>query len=69
MGQLDPALAQWVLGEARRRGATAAEILLVSAESMAAGVGWAKSKSSKAPASGGSGYACLLIIFSQRFDG
>ena len=38
MGQLDPALAQWTLDEARRRGASAAEVLLVSAESLAAGV-------------------------------
>ncbi len=38
MGELDLALAQWVLGEARRRGASAAEVLLVSAESIAAGV-------------------------------
>jgi PmbA protein len=38
MGQLDPALAQWALDEARRRGASAAEVLLVSAESIAAGV-------------------------------
>ena len=38
MDQLDPALAQWVLDQARRHGATAAEVLLVSAESIAAGV-------------------------------
>ena len=38
MGQLDPALAQWALDEARRRGASAAEVQLVSAESIAAGV-------------------------------
>jgi PmbA protein len=38
MGQLDPALAQWVLDQARRHGASAAEVLLVSAESIAAGV-------------------------------
>src|SRR5215471_7758928 len=38
MGQLDPGLAQWVLDEARRHGASAAEVLLVSAESIAAGV-------------------------------
>jgi len=38
MAQADQALAQWALDEARRRGATAAEILLVGAESLAAGV-------------------------------
>jgi PmbA protein len=38
MGQLDPGLAQWVLDEAKRHGASAAEVLLVSAESIAAGV-------------------------------
>jgi PmbA protein len=38
MDQLDPALAQWALDEARRHGASAAEVLLVSAESLAAGV-------------------------------
>ena len=38
MGQLDPALAQWTLDEARRHGASAAEVLLVSGESIAAGV-------------------------------
>ncbi|MBV8055915.1 MAG: TldD/PmbA family protein [Deltaproteobacteria bacterium] len=38
MGQLDPALAQWALDEARRHGASAAEVLLASAESIAAGV-------------------------------
>jgi PmbA protein len=38
MGQFDPALAQWVLDQARRHGATAAEVLLASAESIAAGV-------------------------------
>ena len=38
MSQLDPALAQWVLDQARHHGASAAEVLLVSAESMAAGV-------------------------------
>jgi PmbA protein len=38
MAQLDGALAEWALGEARRHGATAAEVLFVSAESTAAGV-------------------------------
>jgi len=38
MGQLDPALAQWVLDQARQNGANAAEVLLVSGESIAAGV-------------------------------
>jgi PmbA protein len=38
MGQLDPALAQWVLDQARKDGASAAEVLLVSAEAIAAGV-------------------------------
>jgi len=38
MGQLDPALAQWALDEARRHGASAAEVPLASAESIAAGV-------------------------------
>jgi PmbA protein len=38
MDQLDPSLAQWALDQARRYGATAAEVLLVSAESIAAGV-------------------------------
>jgi PmbA protein len=38
MSQLDPALAQWVLDQARQHGASAAEVLLVSAESIAAGV-------------------------------
>ncbi len=38
MDQLDPALNQWVLDQARRHGADAAEVLVVSAESIAAGV-------------------------------
>src|ERR1700691_3852206 len=38
MAQVDAALAQWALDEARRSGATAAEVLCVSAESLAAGV-------------------------------
>jgi PmbA protein len=38
MAQLDPALAEWALSEARRHGATAAEVLFVSAESTVAGV-------------------------------
>jgi PmbA protein len=38
MAQVDAALAQWVLDVARRNGATAAEVLCVSAESLAAGV-------------------------------
>lgn len=38
MAQVDAALAEWVLGVARRNGATAAEVLCVSAESLAAGV-------------------------------
>jgi PmbA protein len=38
MDQLDPALAQWTLDQAQKHGATAAEALLVSAESIAAGV-------------------------------
>ncbi len=38
MSQLDPALAEWVLSEARTRGASASEVLLVSGESLAAGV-------------------------------
>ena len=38
MAQFDPALAEWTLSQARARGATAAEVLLVSAESLAAGV-------------------------------
>lgn len=38
MDQLDPALGQWLLDQSRRHGATAAEVLLVSAESIAAGV-------------------------------
>ena len=38
MGQIDPALAQWVLDQARHHGANAAEALLVSAESTSAGV-------------------------------
>ncbi len=38
MAKLDAALAQWVLDEARRSGATAAEVLLVSGESLEAGV-------------------------------
>lgn len=38
MAELDTALAEWVLTEARRQGATAAEVLCVSAESTAAGV-------------------------------
>jgi PmbA protein len=36
--QFDPALAEWTLSHARSLGATAAEVLLVSAESLAAGV-------------------------------
>ncbi len=38
MAQFDPALAEWTLAQAKARGATAAEVLLVSAESLAAGV-------------------------------
>jgi PmbA protein len=38
MAQVDPALAQWALDEARKRGATAAEVLCVNAESISAGV-------------------------------
>jgi len=38
MAQLDAALAEWVLSEAHRHGATAAEVLFVGAESTAAGV-------------------------------
>jgi len=38
MAMLDPGLAQWALDEARRNGATAADIICVSAESLAAGV-------------------------------
>src|SRR5215469_7980681 len=38
MSQLDPGLAQWVLDQARRHGASAAEVLLASAESIAVGV-------------------------------
>jgi PmbA protein len=38
MAQVDAALAEWVLEVARRHGATAAEVLCVSAESLAAGV-------------------------------
>ncbi|MGB6552486.1 MAG: DNA gyrase modulator [Candidatus Binataceae bacterium] len=35
---LDSALAEWVLGEAKKHGASAAEVLFVGAESLAAGV-------------------------------
>jgi PmbA protein len=38
MSQLDPALAEWMLSEAQKCGATACEVLLVSGESLAAGV-------------------------------
>jgi PmbA protein len=38
MAQVDAALAQWALDVAKRHGATAAEVLCVSAESLAAGV-------------------------------
>lgn len=38
MAQFDPALAAWALDHARTRGATAAEVLLISAEALAAGV-------------------------------
>jgi PmbA protein len=38
MAQVDAALAEWVLDVARRNGATAAEVLQVSAESLSAGV-------------------------------
>jgi PmbA protein len=38
MDKIDTALAEWTLGEAKRHGATAAEVLCVSAESLAAGV-------------------------------
>ncbi len=38
MAQVDAALAEWVLEVAHRHGATAAEVLCVSAESLAAGV-------------------------------
>jgi PmbA protein len=38
MATVDLGLAEWVLGEAKARGATAAEVLCVTAESLAAGV-------------------------------
>src|ERR1700726_2390764 len=38
MAQVDSALAQWTLDEARKHGAAAAEVLCVSAESLSAGV-------------------------------
>src|SRR5712692_2011807 len=38
MAQVDPALAQWTLDEARKHGASDAEVLCVSVESLAAGV-------------------------------
>jgi len=38
MNQFEPALAEWLLSEARACGASAAEVLLVSGESIAAGV-------------------------------
>ncbi|MGH7985597.1 MAG: TldD/PmbA family protein, partial [Candidatus Binataceae bacterium] len=38
MAEVDTALAEWVLEQARKRGASAAEVLCVSAESLAAGV-------------------------------
>ncbi len=38
MDKIDTALAEWALGEAKRHGATAAEVLCVSAESLSAGV-------------------------------
>lgn len=38
MAELDLALAEWALGEAKKHGASAAEVLMVSAESLAAGV-------------------------------
>src|SRR5271154_6125529 len=36
--QFDSGLAEWALGEARKRGASAAEVLCVSGESIGAGV-------------------------------
>src|ERR1700739_3075025 len=38
MAQVDAALAEWTRGVAQRHGATAAEVLCVTAESLAAGV-------------------------------
>jgi PmbA protein len=38
MDKIDTALAEWALGEAKRHGASAAEVLCVSAESLSAGV-------------------------------
>jgi PmbA protein len=38
MDKIDTALAEWALGEAKKHGATAAEVLCVSAESLSAGV-------------------------------
>jgi PmbA protein len=38
MSQVDPALAEWALSEARRYGATAAEVMIASGESLGAGV-------------------------------
>ena len=38
MAELDLKLAEWALGEAKKKGATAAEVLLIGAESLAAGV-------------------------------
>src|SRR5271154_3373582 len=38
MAEIDAGLVEWTLGQAKRHGATAAEVLCVSAESLAAGV-------------------------------
>ena len=38
MATIDPALSQWALDEAKKQGATAAEVLLMGGESLAAGV-------------------------------
>ncbi|MGO9453077.1 MAG: TldD/PmbA family protein [Candidatus Binataceae bacterium] len=38
MATIDPALSQWALDEAKKHGATAAEVLLMSSESLSAGV-------------------------------
>ncbi|MGO9603479.1 MAG: TldD/PmbA family protein [Candidatus Binataceae bacterium] len=38
MATIDPALSQWALDEAKKYGATAAEVLLMSSESLSAGV-------------------------------
>ena len=69
MAEIDAGLVEWALDHAKRNGATAAEVLCVSAESLAAGVRLGeveKLKSSRERQAGHSDFR--WTIFGQRFD-